>query len=221
MSDIELFSMPLCPFAHRVRLVLAEKAIAYRLTEVDLGNKPQAFLRVSRHGKVPALRHGDVHLCESAIINEYLDEAFPEQPLLPRAPAERAKARLWIEFGNSRLFAVTASLLYGPHRLNRSSAQDRIGAALRFMEDEALAKRPAPGPYWLGPQFSLVDVTFYPWFEQLAAFEHFRDVRLPLDLHRLAEWRDAVAQRSAVRAIAKPPQFYLEHYPRHEQGAAA
>lgn len=37
MSNIELFSTPLCPFAHRVRLVLAEKAIAYRLTEIDLG----------------------------------------------------------------------------------------------------------------------------------------------------------------------------------------
>ena len=37
MSDLELFSMPLCPFAHRVRLVLAEKELAYRLTE----NRPQ------------------------------------------------------------------------------------------------------------------------------------------------------------------------------------
>ena len=87
MSDLELFSMPLCPFAHRVRLVLAEKAIAYRLTEIDLRNKPQAFLKVSPHGKVPALRHSGYHICESAIINEYLDETFPERPLLPRDPA--------------------------------------------------------------------------------------------------------------------------------------
>jgi glutathione S-transferase len=36
MSDIELFSVPLCPFAHRVRLVLAEKEIDHRLTEIDL-----------------------------------------------------------------------------------------------------------------------------------------------------------------------------------------
>jgi glutathione S-transferase len=39
MNDIEFFSMPLCPFAHRVRLVLAEKDIAYHLTEIDLKNK--------------------------------------------------------------------------------------------------------------------------------------------------------------------------------------
>jgi glutathione S-transferase len=221
MSDIELFSMPLCPFAHRVRLVLTEKDIAYHLTEIDLKHKPEAFLKVSPYGKVPALRHGDTHICESAIINEYLDEAFPEQPLLPRAPAERARARFWIEFANSRLFAVTASLLYGAHRRNRLPALQQIAAALRFMETEALAKRPADAQYWLGQKLSLVDLTFYPWFEQLAALEHFRDVRMPHDAQQLVRWREAVAKRSSVRTIAKPPQFYIEHYPRHDDELAA
>lgn len=221
MSDLELFSMPLCPFAHRVRLVLAEKALTYRLTEIDLGNKPQAFLKVSPYGKVPALRHGESHICESAIINEYLDETFPEPPLLPRDPAARARARFWIDFANARLFAVTASLLYGPHRQNPAPALAQIADALRFVEIEALAKRLAGGPYWLGPALSLVDLTFYPWFEQLAALEQLRGIHAPAGLDRLTQWREAVAQRSAVRAIAKPAQFYLEHYPRHEEEAAA
>lgn len=221
MSNLELFSMPLCPFAHRVRLVLAEKGIDYRLTEIDVSNKPQAFLKVSAYGKVPALQHGGTHICESAIINEYLDETFPERPLLPRDPAGRAQARFWIDFANSRLFATTASLLYGPHRQNPAPALEQIASALRFIETEALAKRPADGPYWLGPEFSLVDLTFYPWFEQFAALERFRDVRMPPDLERLAQWRDAVAQRGSVRSVARPPAFYLEHYPRHEMDVAA
>jgi glutathione S-transferase len=141
--------------------------------------------------------------------------------LLPRDPAGRAHARFWIDFANSRLFAVTASLLYGPHRQNRSQALEQIANALRFIETEALANRPASGPYWLGPELSLVDLTFYPWFEQLPALEHLRDVHMPSDLDRLAAWQDAVAQRGAVRAIAKPPQFYLEHYPFHEEEVAA
>jgi glutathione S-transferase len=214
MSDLELFSMPLCPFAHRVRLVLAEKDIDYRLTEIDLSDKPQAFLKISPYGKVPALRHGGTHVCESAIINEYLDETFPERPLLPRDPAGRAQARFWIDFANSRLFAATASLLYGPHRQNRAPALEQIATALRFIETEALAKRPGNGPYWLGPQLSLVDLTFYPWFEQLAALQHLRDVRMPSDLSRLAQWRDAVGRREPVRAIAKSPDFYIEQYGR-------
>lgn len=221
MSDLELFSMPLCPFAHRVRLVLAEKGIAYRLTEIDLGHKPEAFLKVSPYGKVPALRHGAIHICESAIINEYLDETFPEPPLLPSDPAARARARFWIDFANARLFATTASLLYGPHRQNPSPALEQIAAALQTIEMEALAKRPAGGPYWLGPQLTLVDLTFYPWFEQLPALGQLRGIHMPSGLDRLVRWRDAVAQRSAVNAIAKPPQFYLQNYQRHEGEAAA
>lgn len=220
MSDLELFSIPLCPFVHRVRLVLAEKAIACRLTEIDPRNKPSAFLEVSPYGKVPALRHGEIHVCESSIINEYLDEAFPERPLLPCDPAGRARARFWIDFANARLYAATASLLYGPHRHNRAPELELIAGALRFMETEALARRRANGPYWLGPEPSLVDLTFYPWFEQLPAVEHFRDVRLPPDLHRLEEWRDAVAQRSCVRAVDKPAPFYIEHYPHHDANMA-
>jgi glutathione S-transferase len=221
MSDLELFSTPLCPFAHRVRLVLAAKELPYRLTEIDLRNKPQGFLKVSLHGKVPALRHGDRHICDSAIINEYLDETFPERPLLPRDPAGRAQARFWIEFANSRLFATTASLLYGAHRRNRSPALEQLAVTLRFIEAEALAKVPEDGPYWLGSQLSLVDLIFYPWFEQLAVLERYRDFRMPSDLARLRQWHDALAQNTSVRAVAKPPQFYLEHYGRVDAELAA
>lgn len=221
MSDLELFSTPLCPFVHSVRLVLAEKDITYRLTEIDLRNKPAAFLQISPYGKVPVLRHGAQHVCESSIINEYLDEAFPERPLLPRDPAGRAHARFWIDFAKSRLFATTASLLYGGHRHNRPPALEQLAAALRVIETEALVKRPADGPYWLGPDLSLVDLSFHPWFEQLTVLERFRDFRMPPDLARLTAWQHAIAQRGSVRAVARPPQFYLEQYGHLETGRAA
>jgi glutathione S-transferase len=108
--------------------------------------------------RLPASERPSLH----AIINEYLEETFPERPLLPRDPAGRAQARFWIDFANSRLFAVTASLLYGSHRQNRPPALEQIATTLRFIEAEVLAKRPSDGPDWLGPELSLVDLTFYP-----------------------------------------------------------
>ena len=56
-ADMELFSARVCPYAHRTRLVLAEKGIACTLTEIDFKNKPERFLKVSRYGKVPAIVH--------------------------------------------------------------------------------------------------------------------------------------------------------------------
>lgn len=216
MTDLQLFSMPLCPFAHCVHLVLTEKALPFELTEIDLGNKPREFLKISPHGKVPALRHGANHICESSIINEYLEEVFPEPALFPREAAERARVRFWIDFANSRLYAPTASLLYGPHRENRTPALEQISAALRAIDANALAQKATNGPFWVGARLGIVDLTFYPWFEQLAALEHLRGVRMPPGLSRLKEWQSAIASQPCVRTCAKSTEFYLEAYPHHE-----
>jgi len=83
MSPLQLYTFQLCPFAHRVRLTLAEKRLAAELIEIDLKNKPAGFSKISPYGKVPLLQHGDVKIWESTIINEYLDEVFSDTPLMP------------------------------------------------------------------------------------------------------------------------------------------
>src|SRR5262245_9877371 len=103
MSNLVLYSARACPYAHRTRLVLAEKGLSFELVEIDLANKPAWFNSVSLYGKVPALEHDGQRIVESAVINEYVDETFPEPPLLPRLPAPRAIARIWIDFANTRL----------------------------------------------------------------------------------------------------------------------
>ena len=65
------------------------------LKEVDLHNKPGWFDQsVSAYGKVPAIEHEGTRIWESAIINEYLDEVFPNPPLLPTQAGRRAVARM-------------------------------------------------------------------------------------------------------------------------------
>lgn len=111
MTEIELYSAALCPFAHRTRLALIEKGLPFKLIEIDLRNKPANFREISPYGKVPVLKHGKNRVWESAIINEYLDETFPECPLLPKSPIQRAQARVWINFADTRLFATTGKVL--------------------------------------------------------------------------------------------------------------
>lgn len=214
MADIELFSAELCPFAHRTRLTLAEKGIEARLREIDLTNKPADFLRLSPFGKVPLLRHGERRIWESAIINEYIDDTFVDFPLLPKHPGQRAQARMWIHFADSRLFATTGRLLYGSPPAQHDALRAQLADELRFLEREALGTRSHDGPYWLGRQFSLVDVTLYPWFEQLAVLEEFRGFALPAELPLLRVWWKAVAERPSVRSLAQPPAYYVERYGR-------
>jgi len=91
MSDnpeiIQLFSAQVCPYAHRTRLVLAEKGADFTLSEIDLKNKPQEFLDVSRYGKVPTLAHRGHALVESTIINQEPEDSLPQPPMTPRDPS--------------------------------------------------------------------------------------------------------------------------------------
>jgi glutathione S-transferase len=216
MTEIELYSTALCPFAHRTRLALIEKGLPFRLIEIDLHNKPANFKEISPYGKVPVLKHGKNRVWESAIINEYLDEAFPEHPLLPKAPIQRAQARIWINFADTRLFATTGKVLYArdPQRPPADDLQE-LTKHLQFIE-AGLQTMAAAGPYWLGSEVSLVDLTYYPWFEQWTVLSHFRGFQFPTGLDRLKQWWEAIATRDSVRAIAQPQNFYIERYAQFE-----
>ena len=105
-SQIQLVSAEVCPFAQRSRLVLLEKKLSFELVEINLDNKPDWFTNISPYSKVPVLLHGDTAIYESTVINEYLDEIAPEPNLLPKSPQQRAHARIWIDFDNSRIVPI-------------------------------------------------------------------------------------------------------------------
>jgi glutathione S-transferase len=220
MTNVELFVAQLCPFAARARLVLAEKQLTAREVEIDLRRKPDWFLQISPHGKVPLLRHDGRLVWESAVIAEYLEEAFPAHSLLPTQPERRAAVRAWVNFADSRLYATTGQLLHSFDRSLYVRLAAQLVDDLHVLEEEAFAAQSSDRPYVLGAEFSLADVALYPWFEQIAVLERFRGFHFPTDCRRLVAWQRAVAGRNAVRATGKPPQFYLAGYQRLQKQLA-
>jgi glutathione S-transferase len=189
-------------------LVLAEKELSFELIEIDLQNKPSWFdAKLSAYGKVPALAHGDVHVWESAVINEYLDEAFPGRPLLPRTPATRARARIQIDYANTRFAPAFGAVL----RAENEGASAQLNAALEFIERELSASE---GPFFNGNAPGLVDYGFYPWFERWPALAHYRKAELPSAHVRLHGWLSALRARPAVLSQQSPTDFYVERYAR-------
>jgi len=212
MSRLQLYNFQLCPFAHRVRLTLAEKRLAAELIEIDLKNKPAGFSKISPYGKVPLLLHGDVKIWESAIINGYLDEVFSDPPLMPPSPSDRALANIWIKFADERLYGATHSLIFTRAEEARRQLVAQMFESIQFLENEVMAKRPGSGPYVFGDRFTLADITLYPWFEQLGALEQFSEFRLPNGCVGLREWRQAVSERKAVAQCARSTDWYAERY---------
>ncbi len=62
---------------------------------------------------MPVLVDGDAVVYESAIINEYLEEKFPQVPLMPKDLAQKARVRIWIDFCNTRLQQAASDLRHG------------------------------------------------------------------------------------------------------------
>jgi glutathione S-transferase len=209
---IQLYTFQLCPFAHRVRLALAEKGVAAELIEIDLKNKPASFGRITPFGRVPVLLHGEVKLWESAVINEYLDEVFPDPPLMPASPADRALARVWVKFADERLYAATHRLIFTREEEARRKLAAEMLDSVWFLENEVMAKRSRGGPYVLGDRFTLADIALHPWFEQVGAFEQLSTFRLPHRCVALSEWRHAVGERKAVHDCARSTDWYVERY---------
>ncbi|MEK7782313.1 MAG: glutathione S-transferase N-terminal domain-containing protein, partial [Candidatus Binatota bacterium] len=83
------------------------------MIEVDLKNKPKELLELNPYAKVPVLVDGDAVVYESAIINEYLEEKFSQTSLMSKELVQRAQARIWIDFCNTRLQAAGSKVAHG------------------------------------------------------------------------------------------------------------
>ncbi len=85
-----------CPYCARVRIALAEKQLAYETVEIDLSDRPAWVYELNAVGRVPILDDECV-LPESEVIMEYLEERYPEVPLLVGDAVARARARLLVQ----------------------------------------------------------------------------------------------------------------------------
>ena len=213
MTDaVELFSAQVCPYAHRARLTLAEKGVSFTLTEIDLADKSRRFLEISPYGKVPVLVHKGQAIYESAIVNEYLNDAFRSPALLPADPFERARARIWIDYFDNKFLDLYYKTLMNMDRSRDAEYREKVETGFRVIETEGLGKLSGDGPYWLGSDLSLVDIAYYPFFERLPAWTHHRGIQVPDDCPRLQTWLGIMRDRPSVREIANSPAFYIEQY---------
>jgi RNA polymerase-associated protein len=181
-----LYDAPRCPFCARVRIVLAEKDVPYETVVVDLDDRPAWIVAKNPPaGRVPVLEDEGWVLPESAVIDEYLEERYPEPPLLPADPGERAAARLLVfRFDDF-------SRAYYALRRGEAGAADAFDAALGRLE------RLLEGmPFLTGRAFGLADVAYLPWVIRA------RDL-LGVDLDvtpAVDDWLGRLSERPSVAA---------------------
>ena len=182
---LTLYDADRCPYCARVRIVLAEKGLAYETVVVDLDDRPAWIYEKNPLGKVPVLEEGEFVLPESEVINEYLEERYPEPPLWPADPAERAAGRLLV-----RRFDELGRPYYVLRR-GDEDARPQLDVQLARL-DSLLASR----PFLTGSEFGLADAAYLPWILRAESM-------LGVDLESspaLAEWVARSRERPSVAA---------------------
>jgi glutathione S-transferase len=182
---ITLYDADRCPYCARVRIVLAEKGIEYETVEIDLDDRPAWIYEKNPLGRVPVLEEDTFVLAESAVIDEYLEDRYPDPPLWPADPAERALGRLLV-FRFDEL-----SKPYYALRRGDDDARERLDAALATLGAVLQEQR-----FLSGREFGLADAAYVPWILRA------RD-RMDVDLGRfpaLAEWVRRLAERRSIAA---------------------
>jgi glutathione S-transferase len=127
---LELYHAGLSQASVKVRTTLKEKGLAYtsRYLRVPEGEHLSAdYLAINPDGQVPALVHDGAVITETSVINEYLDDAFPDPPLRPASPIERARMRRWSQIVDEHLFHAIATIGWafgiGPILRERGAAE--------------------------------------------------------------------------------------------------
>ena len=185
---ITLYDAPRCPYCARVRIVLAEKGVEVDVVEVDLSDRPAWIYEKNPTGRVPVVEEDEGRpLPESAVIMEFLEERYPDPPLLPSDPAGRGAVRLRI-FRDHDLTDP-----YYAVRRGEDGAAEQLDAALsRF--DSLLGEQ----AYLGGADYGLADIALVPWFLRV------RDM-LDVDLDgfpAVADWLARLQERPAIAAEA-------------------
>jgi glutathione S-transferase len=197
-----LVSFKTCPWVQRSAIVLREKNTEFEMRHIESDNRPDWFLAISPHKKVPVLRIDDrVSLFESNAINEYLDETIAPR-LHPKDPIERALNRAWTDYVPTFACAVTATA-YADTEEDYNKAAAAIPVPFERLE-KALEK--GGGPYFNGAEYSLVDAAYAPFLQRYVFLDRVRKLGHIEKFPRLKAWTEALLSRASTHSFA-PAEF--------------
>jgi glutathione S-transferase len=154
-----LYHADSCPYCVRTRLVLDGKRIAYESVQIDLRDRPPLLRELNPRNRVPVLVDDDVVLAESEAIDEYLEEVYPQESMMPQDAPSRALVRVMM-----RRFEDLASAYYALRR-GEEHAETDVLAELNAL-DVLLALQ----PYIAGETYTLADPGYWPWIARLPGY---------------------------------------------------
>lgn len=161
-SIMTLYSKVICPYSHRVRIVLAEKGVTVDVLNIDQSSKvKEEMMELNPYGTTPTLVDRELVVYQSEIIMEYLDERFPHPSLMPVYPVARARTRLMIYRINRDWYSCMDKINQG---IEQGVGESELKMARKTLLEGLISVAPifSEMTYFLSEEFSLIDCCMAP-----------------------------------------------------------
>jgi glutathione S-transferase len=202
---LTLYEHPLSPYAQKVKVALREKGIAFDLQMPDAigtGQSGGDFMTANPRGEVPVLIDGDFAIFDSTVILEYIEDKWPDHPLRPTTPYERARARMIEEVCDTHYEAINWGL--GEISWFRRG-EGELAEALRDkatdqteMMQAWLTRQLGTADWFNGAAFGWADLSVLPYIAGSANFGMAPDAASPL-----GKWFARMRTRESVAQTLK------------------
>ncbi|URE22374.1 glutathione s-transferase [Musa troglodytarum] len=208
MKSVVLLDFWVSPFGQRCRIALAEKGVEYEYREENIsGDKNKSPLLLESnpvYKKIPVLILDGKPVCESLIIVQCIDEAWPDRaPLVPADPYARAQARFWADFVDKKVFDSAKNLLMLKGEAQEAAKEEFI-EILRLLEGELGDKK-----YFGGDAFGFVDIALVPLTTWFYSFETYAGFSVEEAVPKLVAWSKRCLERASVaNSVYDPVKFY-------------
>jgi len=198
---MKLYGFNLSNFVTKSRIVVYEKGANVDIVSPPGGTQSPEYLKINPLGKIPTLDADGTMILESEIINEYLEEKFPDPALLPHSPEARAKVRFFSRF-NDLYFDPPLRALFGqlnPKKRDEKIVNEKL-IELQTRLDQLETMLAQPGNFAAGADFTLADCALAPTTFFVTNLLPGFGANPPLE-HRpkLSAWWTRVQQRPSVK----------------------
>ncbi|KAL1294887.1 hypothetical protein HN51_055727 [Arachis hypogaea] len=180
MAELKLHGFWYSPLTLRVILTLKLKGITYEYIEEDRFNKSPQLLEYNPvHKLTPVLVHHGKSICESMIIVEYVDEVWPQNPLVPHDPYDRAQARFWVAYADQMIPAVKPLFHIITDDEVREKAIERVQKHLKVIDNQCLIDQ----KFFNGDHINIVDIALGSVIKFLVTIEDLNQLKV-MEAHK-------------------------------------
>lgn len=180
---MKLYNKPLSPYCAFIRIIAAVKELPVKLIDAPAGPPlPEEFRQISPMRRIPVLVTGSGEtLFEASVIAEYLEERFPDKPMLPQDPKDRAQIRIIMRLLDLDVLpSIIPVLLAGPGSEKLADKNAAIFTHVRHAL-QTVEERISSGPYVLGEDVTLADAWLAPTRFLLESLRRFPGYEAILD----------------------------------------